>query len=232
AEKVNGRVAGLDEFANGLQAALAASTTAGAALQPILTGMIDLKFPPKVAGNPQVLDAIRARLLQQYSTAANAIAGTGGAASATAFIDTLLLVESTARLEETGPMRIYGITASNSELASAPLHAFQGFIDRAYRQHDYDMGRHKVREFIQAVNTNNDQLGPINYPAATQPIAIDNKLDGLQMGGIPASRREQVRDKIHKRINDAMKAEHLNFLERKGIDWLVLNKFLNLMFEL
>jgi hypothetical protein len=162
------------------------------------------------------------------STEAQALAGQ----DSSAFVEALILVESTARLEETGPMRIYSVTASREELASAPLHAFQGFIDQRYRQHDYDVGRQKMRDRILELNQLHDPLGPINYQDAAVPISIDPALNGLTMDRIPVKRREQVRDKLHKRITAAMKAEHLNFIERKGIDWLVLNGFLNKLFDL
>jgi len=232
AEKVNQRVAGLDAFARGLAAALMASPGAGEAMLPVLRLMVAQRFKPESSDDQQSADATRLRLRQQYSVETGNVAGQGGANDASAFVEALLLVESTAKLEESGPMRIYAITSTDSELASAPLHAFQGFIDQAYRQHDYDLGRQKVRDFIQSLALENDPLGPISYAEANVPITINRSLDGLKMSGIPTKKREQVRDKLHKRIMAAMKDEHLNIIERKGIDWLVLNGLLNKMFEL
>jgi hypothetical protein len=228
AERVNRRIGSLDAFASGLHAALMAHPGAGEAMRPVLGAMLAQRFPPDTSGNLQIVEATRERLAVQYATEAQALAGQ----DSSAFVEALILVESTARLEETGPMRIYSVTASREELASAPLHAFQGFIDQRYRQHDYDVGRQKMRDRILELNQLHDPLGPINYQDAAVPISIDPALNGLTMDRIPVKRREQVRDKLHKRITAAMKAEHLNFIERKGIDWLVLNGFLNKLFDL
>lgn len=232
AEDVNARVAVFDGLAANLHALCMSGTVTAAALVPLTGAVLAQMFP---AANQEMEGALRAtqmRLAKQFSAEFTALRSTQDAQVASAWIDVLVILEAAAHVEEKDTMLIYGATASPNELAGAQLHAFQGFIDRAYRQHDFDVGRQKARDLIQAVNVNNDPLGPIQYADAAASVPIEHKLDGLRMADIPIDNRRKLRSRLHNRLTDAMKKEKLNALERQGIDWLVLNHFLDAVLEL
>ncbi len=66
-------------------------------------------------------------------------------AGAEAWIKSILLFETAAGLGQRDEMYICAITADSAELASSGVSAFLGFFDQAYRDHDYDVGRTKLR---------------------------------------------------------------------------------------
>ena len=63
-------------------------------------------------------------------------------------IDSILVLETAAELNLKDEMYIYGITATNQELAGGGMFAFVGFFDLILRQHDYNLGRQKARAFL------------------------------------------------------------------------------------
>jgi hypothetical protein len=102
-----------------------------------------------VSGEAESLDAAKARLRVQY---ADDIARFGNNSQmAAAWLDLVLLLEYSAQLGRKDQMRILGITAQESELAGAKFFMFQGFFDRRFRQHDYEVGRLKSRQMIRSL---------------------------------------------------------------------------------
>jgi hypothetical protein len=74
------------------------------------------------------------------------------------------------------------ILSDKSELASAELTSFVGSFDRRCRDHDYDVGRSKARQFLTNAALNEaGQIGPIRYPKPEPLRAIDVQLDGLTL---------------------------------------------------
>jgi len=68
----------------------------------------------------------------------------GDTTAANTWIDCILAFETAANLGERDEMVIYGITATEDELASSKFESFLGFFDQAYRDHDYDVGRKRA----------------------------------------------------------------------------------------
>jgi hypothetical protein len=233
AETVNARIDLFDSVALRLHGALLKKTVGADAIAPLTEAVIPQLYTTSSA------DAARERLRQQFSAEYTQLAeaygdGVAGRSStAERWIDAIMLLEGSAGVGDRDHMRIYGITASHDELAGTQLHAFQGFFDRTYRQHDYDVGRQKARELIAALKANNDPLGPIQYATADQaPITIDETLNGLTMDKVDPDRRRRLRKRIHDRLHDAMKEAGVNALGREGVDIVFLNHFLDELFQL
>ena len=70
-------------------------------------------------------------------------------------------------------MTIYGVIATESELAGAGLLAFPGFFDQRFRDHDYDVGRTHARQVLTDPALNEPgALGRFDTPAATFNLSI------------------------------------------------------------
>jgi hypothetical protein len=163
-------------------------------------------------------------------------------AGADVWIDALLVFETAADLGNKDEMQIFGITAKDEELTGGKLVAFLGFFDQSYRDHDYDVGRKKAREFIIKVN-GNEKIG-LDFPHhpdnnsnnPTEPWMnireIDEKLNNLPLSDVPRNLREKFRDRLVDRINDFMSQEDIPWLGRKGLTSLVIKPKLNKLLEL
>jgi hypothetical protein len=78
-------------------------------------------------------------------------------------------------------MIIYGITAKESELASAGIQSFLGFFDQRYRDHDYDVARdHAQKILLDSLLGLPGQTGPLNFTPGTLGT-IDDSLNGPQL---------------------------------------------------
>jgi hypothetical protein len=148
------------------------------------------------------------RVHDQFATEYGDLSQQKGKPTADAFVDTLLTMETAAQLGARDEMTIYGITAGESELASSELCAFSGFFDRAYREHDYDVGRAKAQAFL----ANPGGLGPINY-TPEEIHKIDATLDGLKLAQMDRDTRIAVRDRLRDRAHEILR-------EIGGNSWL------------
>jgi hypothetical protein len=143
-------------------------------------------------------------------------------------IDSILTLEKAANLADKDEMKILGITAKDTELASSDMFAFAGFIDLRYRKHDYDVGRKKAQEFLLNPLC---PLGRINFtPEKIDPI--DESLNNMKLEGMPKNIREQMCDRFGERINETFQTAGLNGAIRFAVMNLVvkprLRKFLKL----
>jgi hypothetical protein len=210
AEKVN---ASIEIFNDQARAAMqlfnkdtAAATKRAAAFQTAIDSILPDLFDNRPAPRPgepplETLDAARERAKNQWSEEYNSLP----AANRDAWLDTVLALESTAQLGAREEMTIYGVTAASSELASSELSAFAGFFDRRYRDHDYDVGRAKARQFLTNAGLNGaQQIGPIRYPNPEPLRAIDVQFDGLTLDRMDRQPREQVRDRLRDRAHEIM----------------------------
>lgn len=151
------------------------------------------------------------------------------AAAAAAWIDTLLVFEYAAGLEDKVEMTIYLVTAQDDELASAALSAFAGFFDQRYRHHDYEVGRAKARAWLASLATvapgTGPTLGPIRYaPAPGSEPQPDPALRDLPLAKTSVTGRKLLRSAILRRV-DQLVAKHvripvLDWILR-GLAWLV-----------
>jgi hypothetical protein len=121
------------------------------------------------------LENAKARLRIQY---AEDIARFGNNnRQAEAWLDLVLLLEYSAQLGRKDQMRILGITAQESELAGAKLFMFQGFFDRKFRQHDYEVGRLKSRQMIRSLG----KLINHELPTRDDDLQIESGLCGFDV---------------------------------------------------
>ena len=105
-------------------------------------------FPDRTSSVPGIQDETpddaRARLRQQFKKESTELLKIAPATEK-AWIDSILILETAARLNLKDEMYIYGITATNRELAGGGMFAFLGFFDLTLRQHDYNLGRKRPR---------------------------------------------------------------------------------------
>jgi Patatin-like phospholipase len=124
---------------------------AAEALLPIL---LDTRKPGnKLENRQQAEQRLRNEYAKEFDEIVRQRPGANDPASnAMIWIDSILTLETAAYLGARDEMVIYGITASENELASGPLCAFGGFFDREFREHDYALGRNKARQFLRDLN--------------------------------------------------------------------------------
>jgi hypothetical protein len=214
AEQVNQSIYLFNQRAVGLKDVIAGNKIQPAALKDVAGGLLPLLF----AGRPQgaeTIDEARQRLGKQFSKEYGDLKTSKGEDVANTWIDSILTLETAADLGERDEMVIYGITATPEELAGSQLEAFVGFFEQEYRDHDYDIGRTKARDFLQnqsGVLGRKDNLPTINYvPKPIHPINRD--LDGLLVKDVPSDIRESVKSRLDDRANV--------LLEELNVDWAV-----------
>jgi len=129
------------------------------------------------------------------------------------WLDTILFLKTAAGLTKKDQMEVYSVTVESCQLAGGALSAFAGFFEKAYRQHDYDLGRVAAREFICKLNktsfANAATLGPIDYGAATEQITIRHELDGLKLDSMDRKVRICFRNRLRARFRDLMQQSPL-----------------------
>lgn len=208
AQGVNNRVALLDERAKGLKDAILAREVDVPALATTATSLLRLFFPngthqPPGATAPETLDAAKSRIAAQYAAERTALAAQTGQAEA--FCDAVLAFESAAGLGARDFMTIYGITATDTELAGAGVQAFLGFFDQKFRDHDYDVGRtHARRLLTNPALASDGALGPIRYTgSAIRPI--DARFDGLKLSAVPVADLEKFKAGMRARVKQMAK---------------------------
>jgi hypothetical protein len=119
-----------------------------AAADVLLPGLFATEPPPPPPRTREdTEDEARARLRKQFTKESTALLAIS-AETEKAWIDSILVLETAAELNFKDEMYIYGITATNQELAGGGMFAFEGFFDLILRQHDYNLGRQKAREFL------------------------------------------------------------------------------------
>ena len=185
-------------------------------------------------GNPlpgEALGAAQTRIRQQYQCDYDALAPLGVAVQ-DAWMDSVLTLERVANLGERDVMNIYGITASDQDLASSALFAFMGFFDQTFRDHDYDQGRKMAQDMLQSDELAlPGEMGPINFvPRDIRPI--DQRLAGLTMHDVPIADQNGFREGLKARVNQ--------MLHEIGVpvEWItdhlvdgILNALLNYVFS-
>jgi Patatin-like phospholipase len=117
------------------------------AADALLPSLFQTEPPPPTGVRDETVDDARARLRQQFKNESNELLKISAAAEK-AWIDSILVLETSAELNLKDEMYIYGITATNQELAGGGMFAFLGFFDLTLRQHDYNLGRQKARAFL------------------------------------------------------------------------------------
>jgi hypothetical protein len=198
---INDRIALMDTRATELAALIAAGGVDVRSLQTTATTLMTKLYPagsilPPGATQPELLPAAQARIGHQYSKEiGDLLNSASGQPGADAFRDSMVAFEAAAGLGARDTMTIYGVTATDAELAGTGVASFVGFFDQVFRDHDYDVGRMKAREFL--VGLRAPQQGGIGailfdpqvfpWPAPGRPPVPNPALDGLSLAGVKKS---------------------------------------------
>jgi hypothetical protein len=217
--KINEHIRVLDERATGLTQAILKGGIQPGDLQRTATSLLHLLFRPTTefpdgshqppgALVPESLQAAKTRIAHQYSQEMSSLMKAekvtpGLAGASDAFRDSILAFESAAGLGARDTMVIYGITATESELAGAGLQAFVGFFDRAYRKHDYDVGRlHAQKVLHDPKLSDSGNIGPLRgLDLASKPDDLETSLNGLKLSQVLPADLKEFKSGTRKRVN-------------------------------
>ena len=205
AEEVNEKVRLFDERALALQRAfLAPPGTAGAIdfkeMEPAARQLLPSLFKHDGDAQGKAWQRLQEQFQKEYDELVHSQQGDTTAAKT--WIDCILAFETAASLGDRDEMLIYGVTATEAELASSKFESSLGFFDQAYRDHDYDVGRKRARDVIKGINGTSRSpgaarsLGPVRYdpPQDNSDIhTIDESLDGLELADVPRDQRKHLK---------------------------------------
>jgi hypothetical protein len=149
----------------------------------------------------------------------------------TVWLNSILVMEVNANLSGKEKMRIYTITAGNSELASAPMACFFGFLDVRFRIHDYWVGRLKARNMINQIINHVKKGDKYQLPLNISPLdttEIEAKLEEMSalrhatMNDVAKATRKKLYKRLTHRSQLIMKSVGLNLIVRKLVLQIVL----------
>jgi hypothetical protein len=244
AEQMNEKVRLFDERALELQRAfLAPPGTAGAIDFKEMEPAARQLLPPLFKNDGDAQGKAWHRLQQQFQKEYDELvhAQQGDTTAAKTWIDCILAFETAASLGDRDEMLIYGVTATEAELASSKFESFLGFFDQAYRDHDYDVGRKRARDVIKSINGMSRSpgaarsLGPIRYdpPQDNSDIhTIDESLDGLELAAVPRDQRKRFKDRLTDRAHALLAELGVAFPLREAIDLGFITPKLNKLLSL
>jgi hypothetical protein len=191
---------------------LAARLKGGAIQAPSLESVSALLLPQFVASAQ--LDAARSQLHQQFAADYEALASAGGKAMADAWINAILLLEVAADLHEKDEMYIYSVMADPQDLAGAGFFSFQGFLDRSFRDHDYDLGRQKAQAFLGDLNRISlNKLPSLLYQPKPIHSIQPTPPGGFTPAAIPRASREELCGSLTSAVD--------HMLGQLGVGWFV-----------
>jgi predicted acylesterase/phospholipase RssA len=228
AQAMNKRVELLDQRAAELSRVIQAGQIDVPALGTTAETLLSLFFQGGSHLSPgaterETLDDAKSRIAHQYR-AEMAMLGDGSPQSL-AFRDAVLAFETAAGLGARDVMTIYGVTAKDTELASAGLQSFLGFFDQKFRDHDYDVGRTHAHEvLIDPALGNPGAIGPLRYVGS--PIRpIDAALNGLKLGAAPPEDVKAFRLGMKRRLNEMLR-------EQEGLGGLLAEPGTDILWDL
>jgi hypothetical protein len=208
ARGVNDRVALLDARAEGLKTAILLGEIDVVCLAKTAESLLTLFFPndrhlSPGATEPETLVEAQTRIADQYKKEVSDLDGVPGRANS--FRDAVLAFETAAGLGARDFMTIYGVIATESELAGAGLQAFLGFFDQRFRDHDYDVGRTHAQKILRdSALSQPGALGPFRC-AWSDIRPIDSRLDGLKLSQVPVSDLQTFKAGVRKRLNGILR---------------------------
>jgi hypothetical protein len=228
AEQVNGQIHLFNERARQLSEGILAGNIHPASLRPAVDELLPGLFSKQRVSNIETREEARERLKKQFGKLYEKLVNARGPSDADSWIDAILVFETAAELNFKDEMTIYGITASDAELAGHGLFAFEGFFDRALREHDYNLGRRKAREFLAAHRNavvqdekapeEHSDIGPIRYnPDPRDAIVPDPTKDGLSnipLSKIAVAARQELLEGVVDRVDALLKSRNINWLVR------------------
>ena len=219
AESVNDAVTLLNLRATQLADLMRSGTVQAPTLHAVTAFLL-----PQFRPNPAELNAAQTQLRTQFSTQYAQLSSSSNAATADAWLDAILLLELAADLHEKDEMYIYSIEADRANLAGAGFFSFLGFLDRSFRDHDYDIGRQKAQAFLAAIHqTSNGKLPQLIYtPKPIRPIAPTPE-GGFTPADIPQQNRKQLYGALSAAVDNMLKQLGVGLIMRKGIETFFVN---------
>lgn len=214
AESVNDAVNLLNQRADQILALFKNGTLQATAIRGLTTTLLG-QFRLSAAD----LDAARAQLRSQFAKEYGDLSSAMDAATADVWLDTVLLLELAADLHEKDEMYIYSVAADPKDLAGAGFYAFFGFLDRSFRDHDYDLGRQKAQTFLVSLNqVSGGKLPQLKYsPKPIHPIP-PTPAGGFTPQMIPQQKRQLLYKALSSAADNFLSQEGLNWVVRKGIE--------------
>lgn len=214
AESVNDAVNLLNQRASQLQGLFKNGT-----LQAVAVGNLTTLLLGQFHLEAVELDAARVQLRSQFSKEYADLSAAKGTAAADVWIDSVLLFELAADLHEKDEMYIFSVTADDKDLAGGGFFAFFGFLDRSFRDHDYDLGRKNAQAFLSNLSQNSQgKLPQLQYtPKPIHPIQ-PTPPDGFTASMISEENREKLYKALATAADNFLSQEGLNWLERKTIE--------------
>lgn len=219
AEAVNDAVNVLNLRASELLAILKTGAIQASAIQSVTASLLP-RFQPSSAQLESARAQLRTQFAQEYAELSSAM----GAPAADALIDAVLLLELAANLHEKDEMYIYSITSDKKDLAGAGFFSFLGFLDRSFRDHDYDLGRQKAQSFLTKLNQiSAGKLPKLSYaPKPIKPIQPTPQ-GGFSPAMIPEQNRKELCDALSKAADNVLRQEGISWIVRKGIETFYVN---------
>jgi Patatin-like phospholipase len=196
---------------------LAGLLKSGALQVSTLQSATALLLPQLLPGTSH-LDSARTQLRTQFSTEYVQLSSSFGAATADGWIDAVLLLELAADLHEKDEMYIYSIVTDRKDLAGAGLFSFLGFLDRSFRDHDYDVGRQAAQAFLGGIHhISLDKLPQLIYtPKPVRPIQ-PTPPGGFTPAAIPPQNREKLYSAFSAAADNVLAQFGISWIARKGI---------------
>ncbi|WP_340680484.1 patatin-like phospholipase family protein [Paraglaciecola sp.] len=140
-----------------------------------------------------------------------------------AWLYTIALLEKAAKLNDRDIMRVYTITAEDTDLASEKIFSFLGFLDIRFRQHDYLRGRLNgmkvINEILNARNNKGlkDNHLPLNIEQLDTAV-VQAELTRLNLGQTTISDvKRSVRESLYERAEERVYL----YLKNMGMNWLL-----------
>lgn len=219
AEDVNQTVSVLNRRAADLVTLFKDGTVSADALRNIVATLLHTLRP-----DPAGLNADRAQLKSQFAAEFLEVERAKGAPAADVWLDTVLLLELAADLHLRDEMYIYSVTADKKDLAGAGLFSFFGFLDRGFREHDYDLGRKRAQEFLTTLDqASHGKLPKLHYqPKPIHPIA-PTPPDGFAVGQISIANRKSVYHALSSAADNLLSQMGVGWVMRKGIETFFLD---------
>ena len=146
-----------------------------------------------------------------------------------AWIKGVVLLEKSGDLNNRESMKVYTITATDAELASEPLAAFLGFLDKRLREHDYLLGRIRGMQVVEHIleqranpNAKGDHL-PLNVASRANQISEEKikllamDLSEIKMEKVDKENREAFYRRIRTRLSEWLDNEGVGGMWNKGL---------------
>ena len=139
------------------------------------------------------------------------------------WINSIAVLESSARLTHKDLMKVYTITAKDHELASEPLVSFMGFLDKNFRHHDYMVGRIKGMNMIRHIleSADDDLEDGLHLPlniTPPDPSELEASVNQMNLGNAGMDKIDlQVRRDLYNRL----KERSFRYLKLAGMNWIV-----------